>query len=607
MAVSLLSGKAAHATNGAAHSLHRSWSLYAPRKVCEAEDVRASGKGWRVWVEHLSERSRPGKLSKLWKARSTPLLWGSSLSELGPETAALLVRLHDFARKKGRLAGHVEGELRAWLESACGDSRNAALGLEGIAWTMVLPRLAGTSSPTLWWEAWEFLVELATAPTVAGDEPQLVTQLINAELALALAFQFPEMAVSGQLAEQARQTLDEGSRLSLDSHGLCAASELSAARSVLACWTRTFILGRGVDRTFWAPSVAKRLHDVFTQLLHWTRRDGTPLLVGGAKLEPLFMEQLTALFGTGRTVRLTHAWLPSYRVKQTAPTKIKPRGKLPDASIHSEWAQASLLRSDWTRSAVTLAMRWNEPSPAMEISLGSELVASGNWRTEIRRDGELLNLRQPWEEVCWVSDDDAVYLELEQQLAPGLSLQRQILLAREDRFLLIADAVLGAAAARWEYSTSIPLLPHVAYEPATETTEGNLHTRNGAFHVFPLALPEWRSGLRGAELVQNSSDLTLRQNTTGASLFAPLWMDLDPRRQSAPYTWRQLTVAEDRMILPRDRAVGFRVQVGKKQWLIYRSLGEHGNRTLLGHNLITDYLVARFHRNGEVDALVEIE
>ncbi len=607
MAVSLLTGKAAHATNGAAHPQHRDWSLYAPRKVCEAEDVRSSGKGWRVWAEHLRERTRPGKLNKLWKARSSPLSWGSSPSDLGPETAALLVRLHDFARKKGRLAGHVEGELRAWLESARGATRSAALGLEGIAWTMVLPRLAGTASPTLWWEAWEFLVELATAPTVAGSEPQLVTQLLSAELALALAFQFPELAVSGQLAEQARQTLDEGCRLSLDSQGLCAASELSAARSVLACWTRTYSLGLGVDRTFWAPSIAKRLHDVLTQTLHWTRRDGTPLLDGGARLEPLFMEQLTGLFGTRRTARLTRLWLPSYRSKLAAPVKPKQQGKLPDPSMHSEWAQASLLRSDWSRSAATFAVLWNEHAPSMEFSLGAELLASGSWHTEIRRDGELLSTQHPWEEVCWVSDDDAVYLELEQQLAPGISLQRQILLAREDRFLLVADALLGSTSARWEYSTSIPLLPHVAYEPAAETTEGNLHTRGGAYHVFPLALPEWRSAMRGGELLQSPAGLTLRQSATGASLFAPLWIDLDPRRQCAPYTWRQLTVAEDRVILPRDRAVGYRVQVGKKQWLIYRSLGEHGNRTLLGHNLITDYLVARFQRNGEVDALVEIE
>ena len=609
MAVSLLTGTAAHVGNGAASHQHRCWSLYAPRRVCEADDVRVSGKGWRVWAEHLRERTRPGKLCKLWRARTSPMLWGTRPSDLGSETAALLVRLHDFARKKGRLAGHVEGELRAWLDGARSAPRHASLALEAIAWTMVLPRLASTATPALWWDAWEYLVELAAAPLVPNGEAPLVTQLLNAELPLALAYQFPELAVSGQLAEQARQTLDEGCRLALDSQGLCAASELFAMRRMLACWTRTYSLGRGVDRTFWGPGVAKRLHSVFTQLLHWTRRDGSAVFDDDceARLEPAFMEWLNALFGSRRTSQLTSLWLPQFRARIPGLPKPKRRAKLPDAAVHSEWAQASLLRGDWSRAAASFAVLWHEPTPRVEFSLGSEVIASGEWRTEIRRDGVLLPFERPWEEVCWVSDDDAAYLELELQLAPGVSLQRQIMLARDDRFLLVADAILGANSAKWEYSSTLPILPHVALEPAGEMTEGTLHTRGGAYRVFPLALPEWRAAARGDELSQGPSGLALRQHATGVSMFCPLWIDLDPRRQSAPYTWRQLTVAEDRVILPRDRAAGYRVQVGKQQWIIYRSLGEKGNRTLMGHNLISDYLVAQFHRNGEVDALVEIE
>ncbi len=597
MAVSLRSGKAAPISNGAAHPQHRAWALCAPRRVCDAEDVRVSGKGWRAWAEHLHDRTRPGKLSKLWKHRTSPLLWGSAPHDLSPETAALLVRLHDFARKKGRLAGHVEGELKTWLDAARGAPRNVALGLEAIAWTMVLPRLAGTASPGLWWDAWEFLVELAMAPVPPAGEDHLITQLLSAELPLALAFQFPELAVSGQLAEQSRQTLDEGCRLALDSQGLCAAGELSSLRRVLACWTRTYSLGQGVDRSFWAPHVAKRLHHVYTQLLHWSRRDGSAVLDanGSLRVEPQFMEWLNALFGSRKNARLTGLWLPHYRAKLNGAAKPKARGKLPDPAVHSEWSQASLLRGDWSRNAASLAILWNEPTPTMEFSLGAEVIASGDWHTEIRRDGEPLSLDKPWEEVCWVSDDEAVYLELEKQLAPGVSLQRQVLLARDDRFLLIADAIQGASGALWDYSTTYPLLPHAAFEPASETTEGMLHTRGGAYQVFPLALPEWRIAARGDELSQTPGGLTLRQHASGTGMFAPLWIDLDPRRQSAPYTWRQLTVAEDRVILSRDVAVG------------YRSLGDKGNRTLLGHNLISDYLVAQFNRDGLVDTLVEIE
>jgi hypothetical protein len=58
---------------------------------------------------------------------------------------------------------------------------------------------------------------------------------------------------------------------------------------------------------------------------------------------------------------------------------------------------------------------------------------------------------------------------------------------------------------------------------------------------------------------------------------------------------------------PNDVAVGYRVAIGRRQWLVYRSLARLGNRSLLGHNISSEMLVARFHRDGEVEALIEIE
>ncbi len=56
------------------------------------------------------------------------------------------------------------------------------------------------------------------------------------------------------------------------------------------------------------------------------------------------------------------------------------------------------------------------------------------------------------------------------------------------------------------------------------------------------------------------------------------------------------------------RAVGYRAQCGRDQWLIYRSLAPKANRTLLGQNTSSEFLVARFLApEGEIDELVEIE
>ena len=86
-----------------------------------------------------------------------------------------------------------------------------------------------------------------------------------------------------------------------------------------------------------------------------------------------------------------------------------------------------------------------------------------------------------------------------------------------------------------------------------------------------------------------------------------MFIDLNLSRFDRPMTWRQLTVAEDRQNQPPDQAVGYRVQVGREQWLMYRSLTPAAGRTILSHHLLTQFLVGRFTPKGTVQVLVEIE
>lgn len=90
-------------------------------------------------------------------------------------------------------------------------------------------------------------------------------------------------------------------------------------------------------------------------------------------------------------------------------------------------------------------------------------------------------------------------------------------------------------------------------------------------------------------------------------MFAPLCFDLRPGRMTCPFTWRKLAIAQSLEVQPDDVAVGYRVMIGREQWLLYRALASKGYRTLLGHNLVSEMLVARFDRSGEVEPLVEIE
>jgi hypothetical protein len=101
--------------------------------------------------------------------------------------------------------------------------------------------------------------------------------------------------------------------------------------------------------------------------------------------------------------------------------------------------------------------------------------------------------------------------------------------------------------------------------------------------------------------------LVLTQESTGRAMCCPLFIDLKPKRAAKERTWRQLTVAEWMEVLPRDAAVGFRAQSGRRQWLIYRSLGPSGNRTVLGHNVAGEFCAGRFRNSGKFKEWLEIE
>ncbi len=243
------------------------------------------------------------------------------------------------------------------------------------------------------------------------------------------------------------------------------------------------------------------------------------------------------------------------------------------------------------------------------LSHGRGLLSAGDWDLDVRRDGQPAHPRAAWEELISLSDRDVDYLELELRLSAGLKVQRHILLAHKDRFLLLADAVLGQRAGRLDYRGCLPLHPRIEFQPAGEGREGFLVGPRGKRRalVVPLALPPGRSDRGGGSLRRTAGGLELCQSVRGRALLAPLWLDLKPRRMSRPLIWRQLTVAEQSVIQPAEVAAGYRVKVGREQWLVYRALTSRGNRTLLGHNLITETLVARFRSDGQVEPLVEIE
>jgi hypothetical protein len=236
-------------------------------------------------------------------------------------------------------------------------------------------------------------------------------------------------------------------------------------------------------------------------------------------------------------------------------------------------------------------------------------VLAGRWPLQVELNGQAQLQLDDWDEVCWYSDDEVDYLEVEAKFGDNCVVQRQMILFHEDHMVMLADALIGDCEGQWSMQSTIPLGAGMRYEEAAATREGWLVTPSGArCLVLPLAQPEWRKQLCSHKTTVEQHSLTMKASTSASRLYSPVLISLKPSHAEKPMTWRQLTVAEDLVIVPPSVAVAYRVQIAKEQWLIYRTLAEPVRRTALGIHTIYDFFAGRFDGDtGDVDILVEVE
>lgn len=323
----------------------------------------------------------------------------------------------------------------------------------------------------------------------------------------------------------------------------------------------------------------------------------------------------SSLFGQSGASAADRRWLveSARSIDATLPRLLKasesakpPRAKgaaLPPASFSSEEAGVSILRTAWHAGSHALAIRVEGERLEGELLAGGSPLVSGAWRTAIVVDGAPLTPRGAWEPICYETDEGGEYLELGLDFDRGWSLERHLFLARTDGVCFVADALLGPSEADVSYELALPVAEGVSVAPERDTNEAWL----GAARVLPLALPEWRSMPARGQLLGGPREFLHRATGRGARLFFPLWIDLDRTRRNQEATWRPLTVAQDREICPSDVVVAYRAQIGRRQWLVYRSLAERGNRTVIGQNLVYELTLGRLTPKGELEKLIEIE
>ncbi len=559
---------------------------------------------WPSQARRIASSGRPAVLPKPMNgSEEHPLTWAISLPKDSPVFALLRLKRHPKAGDEDKKDW--DRIAQRWMRSQLDQARSPLEGaVECLAWAHMLPRLSTRMAQDVWQELFAFLSAVirryADSPADdASPEESVIHQLLGGELPLTLAYRFPDSSACQSLAGPARTVVSQGLIDLLDGEGLPHARFNPYWRALLACWTRFVVLDPQVRGGRISKSARLQFEWLVRQTIRWRRADGRLIWEDPSQARVAVDEQLKAALRVAGDDVDRELW--SCSIGRQKPER--SRYDLPHAGEHSEWGEQAVLRTSWSPDAAYLAATFHGGRLQTELGSGDVRFWAGADEPLIQINDEMVTGEGEWTELCWDSDQDADYLELERDLSNGWKLQRQILLVRDDLVLLTADVVLGEHPAKIDYRRALPLAETVRLSPESDTVEARLHRRGQSGCMMPLALSEWREQTHRGTF----ADGELRQSAFGSGLYAPLWIDLDPQRKRWPRTWRQLTVALDREILPPDVAVAYRVQIGCSQWIVYRSLAPPAARTFLGQHVTSEFLVGRFTTEGVVENLVEVE
>ena len=473
---------------------------------------------------------------------------------------ARLAKAGRFGRGSPRVAGR---RVHDWLAGVNGSGGDPAAAMEALAWSHALPRLAEGISPGVRQELLDALLARAVAGrTVNIETDPLLHQLTAGELAWTLAAGLPESAAGRRLAAAGRAALSAGLNRLLDRDGFLHARHRGLLGPLLACWTRCRALGERLP---------------------------------GGGLGPRTVARLERLARNAVRLGMVAARGATAADRRSAP------------GAHSEWAATAVLRRDWTAGSPRLTVFYPGRSVELELAAGGEVLGAGEWQIEVRRDGQLLPTASDWQQTCWVGDADVDYLELEIKLGDGTAraaasragaegpcpLAGRRRLGRPQREVRIS----GRAAAR-----ARDRVPRPGRDP-----RGRFDGQKGTCDGPAVGLARVAAGRAGRRVGRRPGGLDPAAGDRGTAASGAVVLRSRSRAASAPIDVAAAYRGPCAVAQPADVAAGYRVAIGDRQWLIYRSLGPKANRTVLGHNLATETLLARFERSGEVESIVQIE
>ncbi len=563
-----------------------------------------------------------------------------------PPLAVALTRLAADENIGRKLADRVDLSLAAefFCDQQVGTDARLYDATLTVAWAAAMPKLAERLSTRIWWDLLGKLQQIAEQQR-GWDRPESPQRLIlGGELGLTLSWRLRDLPSCARLQTASVKVVKEWFAAEADAIA-AAVTGIHDSRVVLASVLRC-------NRLFGATAKAKfskRQRAIAADLATWVAGFANPG-GGGALDDPVILAADAKTFhdDSGKAKRKTKAGLFGEAMSmdpetltpaiQAALGKTQTGGRLawqvslPESFIHCDDAKVAVMMPEWDVRRGRTVIDYGASDCRIEVYAGRHKAISGTWQVMITTDGDEQFADGEWESICEYTDDDVHYLELEQAWSGGWSVQRHLMVLREDRCVLLADSVVPGvdadvgSAPQIAYTGRWSLDDSVRCQGESETREIWLTTKPGPVKkvkkqrkektpsytgdvmAIPLSASEWRIGPSGADLTASDDHKLVIVAKAKGRLFAPLWLDLIPRRLKRKRTWRSLTIADELQIVPDEQAVAYRLQTGSEQWVVYRSLEGSRVRSVLGKHLVADFFAGRFHpEDGDIEELVTVE
>lgn len=558
-----------------------------PKKVLQATLNRLQQLGWGL--DPLRVPRFEALLATLQSILDQEVVGGSAESESLPDLTALLWVFQDSQQQ----TLHAETMLGAVALATCWP------WLEHLDKDWIENVRSG----------WSDSLELAHR--VPAEELDMISWLIaHVELPLIFSNWHEDSRVGKKWGETAIQSLQQTVVAAKDDASAWIQSGGRRLRASMSVTIRSLGWSESMGLSCNESEFRKGFTQLVMEVLRWTRKDGSLLLSphrgdAGASFQEFWS---TAFRIAGRPKTLGHL-MASRLPKRSAVSTKGSEKKLPNATAYWAQGEAGVMQRDWESNGSRLAVDYSVDPLLLEVvGMKGESLVAGPWSCSVWCDDIELPITSSWQEVCWFSEEDVDYLELEAHCDEHCKIQRQILFIRESGIVLLADALLGARKAQWRIQSTLPLVGNYGAEYAEKTRECWL-TSDGKRQALlvPLASGEWRRQASPHDMNIEDGWICVQHQSFSQNVYAPLAMAIRREHLNVPLTWRALTVAENLQLVSPDVAVGYRLQLDRAQWIFYRSLGTAAPRTVLGCHTAADFCACTFdYKTGDTDSLVEV-